>query len=288
MSLFRTSKNMREIIKIVSEDLRITKNEAELVVATLLEQSRFEMYLNEKIDSETKALLKMKLQQLKEGVPVEYITKKVRFLDYQFAIYPGVFIPRLETEYFIELIGTLTVRIPKTILEIGTGCAAIAVSLAHVFPKAQIVANDISATAIDNASENIRHYNLRDRITLAQCDLFKGLTGQFDLIVSNPPYIPTSRIASLPKSVKDFEPILAIDGGYQGVQFIERLVREGKQYVKPHGMMAIEIDDDEVNILKRFLEMNSIHTYVFKKDLFGRFRYLFIGDFKHEKSKDSH
>ncbi|KPJ71020.1 hypothetical protein AMJ52_09185 [candidate division TA06 bacterium DG_78] len=279
---------MREIVKIVSKELQITRDEAELVVATLIAQPRFEMYLNEKIDSETVALLNMKLQQLKEGVPIEYITKKVQFLDYQLVIYPGVFIPRLETEYFIELIGKLTTRTPKTILEIGTGCGAIAVSLAHVFPEAQIVATDISPTAIDNASENIRHYNLRDRVTVAQCDLFAGLTGQFDIIVSNPPYVPTSRIPSLPKSVKDFEPILAIDGGYQGVQFIERLVREGKQHVKSHGMMAIEIDEDEVNILRQFLVTNSFRTFVIKKDLFGRFRYLFVGDVKNEKSKNSH
>jgi release factor glutamine methyltransferase len=279
---------MREVIKTVSEDLQITRGEAELVVATLLERPRFEIFLNEAIDPKTMSLLEMKLQQLKKGVPIEYITKKVQFLDYQFVIYPGVFIPRLETEYFIELIGTLNARTPTTILEIGTGCGAIAVSLAHMFPEAQIVATDISRTAIDNASENIRNYNLRERITLAQCDLFAGLTGQFDIIISNPPYIPTSRIPSLPESVKNFEPICAIDGGYQGVQFIERLVRDGAQYVKPHGMMAIEIDKDEVKILKRFLETYSICTFTFKKDLFGRFRYLFIGDFKNEKSKNSH
>jgi release factor glutamine methyltransferase len=279
---------MREIIKTVSEDLHITRNEAELIVATLLEQPRFEMYFNKTIDSKTMTLLKMKIQQLKDGVPIEYITKKVQFLDYQLVIYPGVFIPRLETEYFIELIGTLTVRTPKTILEIGTGCGAIAVSLAHMFPEAQIVATDISPAAIDNASENVRNHNLAERITVVACDLYAGLTGQFDIIVSNPPYIPTSRIPSLPKSVKDFEPICAIDGGYQGVQFIERLVRDGKQYMKPHGMMAIEIDKDEVNILKRFLKLRTIRAFMFKKDLFGRFRYLFIGDVKNEKSKNSH
>jgi release factor glutamine methyltransferase len=259
-----------------------------LIVATLLEQPRFEMYFNKTIDSKTMTLLKMKIQQLKDGVPIEYITKKVQFLDYQLVIYPGVFIPRLETEYFIELIGTLTVRTPKTILEIGTGCGAIAVSLAHMFPEAQIVATDISPAAIDNASENVRNHNLAERITVVACDLYAGLTGQFDIIVSNPPYIPTSRIPSLPKSVKDFEPICAIDGGYQGVQFIERLVRDGKQYMKPHGMMAIEIDKDEVNILKRFLKLRTIRAFMFKKDLFGRFRYLFIGDVKNEKSKNSH
>jgi release factor glutamine methyltransferase len=278
---------MREIIKKVSEEFHITKNEAELVIATLLEQPRFGIYFKGEVDKKTLSLLKMKLRQLKEGVPIEYIAKKIQFMDYSLNIYPGVFIPRLETEYFVELIERLVKPVPKMILDIGTGCGAIAISLAEVFPEAHIIATDISAAAIDNASDNIQKFNLGDRITTLRCNLFEGLLTQFDLIVSNPPYIPTSRIKLLPKSVKDFEPILAIDGGYQGVHFIKRLLKQSLHYLHPNGVVAIEIDEDEVEILRLFLEANVFNDFVFKKDQFGRFRYLFIGDFKDEKSKNS-
>ncbi len=119
---------MKEIIKEVSKKLQITKDEAELIIATLLDRPRFSIYLNNEIDQDTAAMLKIKLRQLKHGVPIEYITKKVQFMDYLLNIQPGVFIPRLETEYFVELIGRLVVA-PKKILEIGTGCGAIAISL---------------------------------------------------------------------------------------------------------------------------------------------------------------
>ena len=278
-------KSMKEIIKKVIEEFKISKDEAELIIATLLEQPRFGIYINNEIEPESATILKMKLNLLKQGMPIEYITQKVQFMDYLLNIYPGVFIPRIETEYFVELISRL-VATPKKILEIGTGCGAIAISLAKVFPDADIIATDISQTALNNALENIKQFNLSERITLVQGDLFRPISTKFDLIVSNPPYIPNSRLKFLPKSVKDFEPILAIDGGEQGVQFIKMLIQQGMQFLKPYGAMAIEIDEDEVEVLKSFSVANLLNSFAFKKDLFGRFRYFFIGDFRDEKSKD--
>lgn len=278
---------MREIVKKVTEDFQITRDEAELIIATLLERPRFEMYMNSTLDEETEAILSLKLKQLKNGVPIEYITKKVQFMDYPLRIYPGVFIPRLETEYLIECIGQMLGTAPKKILEIGTGCGAISIALARIFPEAKIIATDISPTAIRNASENIEHFKLKEQIILLNSNLFEGLSARFDLIVSNPPYIPSSRLLFLPKSVTDYEPILAINGGDKGIQFIKKLICNGEDYLNPQGMMALEIDEEQVAILTHILSKDLLKPFSFKKDSFNRFRYLFIGSFKDEKSKNS-
>ncbi len=280
-------KTMKELVNQISKDLAVTKGEAELIIATLLDRPRFEIYLNSKIDDTNLKLLKTKLLQLKKGVPIEYITKKVHFLNYVFRIYPGVFIPRLETEYFIELIEKIPHFAPQNILEIGTGCGAISIAFAEIFPNATITATDVSENALSCAQENIEKYNLQKRITLKQCNLFDGITESFDLIVSNPPYIPRARLESLPKSVKEFEPIVAINGGEGGLQFIRRLIREGMCHLKNNGIMALEIDEDEVSPLKQFLKSNISVSFSFKKDLFGRFRYLFIGNSENEKNKNN-
>jgi release factor glutamine methyltransferase len=286
---------MKEVIKQVRKKLNISRDEAELVVATLLEQPRFKIYLDEKIDAKTLDILWHKIQQLESGMPIEYITNKVQFLDYSLKICPGVFIPRLETEYLTELVAKLIDLQPKRILDVGTGCGAIAIALADIFPKAQVLATDLSTVALANAAENIETLGLKERITLLNSNLFEKLSGKFDLIISNPPYIPSSRIKELPKSVKDFEPILAIDGGKQGVQFIKKLIQDGKHYIQPNGVMAIEIDEDEVSILKEFLKKIISIPFFFRKDLFGHMRYLFIGslnsrssDLDHDDNKKDH
>lgn len=273
---------MKEIVKQVSDDFKISSGEAELIVASLLEQPRFGIYFNNRMDINTKKILNMKLIQLKKGVPIEYITKKIQFRNFLLRIYPGVFIPRLETEYFIELIEKFVNLRPEKILEIGTGSGAICITLATIFPKAKIIATDISQNAINCVLENIERYNLTEQINLLHCNMFEGLTTKFDLIVTNPPYIPRARLKSLPKSVKHFEPILAINGGTEGVQFIKKLIQQGKDYLNPGGLIAIEIDETEVKILQKFVEMNISAPFYFKKDLFGRFRYLFVGNFKNE------
>ena len=278
---------MKELVNQISKDLAVTKGEAELILASLLDRPRFEIYLNSKIDATNLKLLKMKLLQLKKGVPIEYITKKVHFLNYVLRIYPGVFIPRLETEYFTELIEKIPEFTPQKILEIGTGCGAISIVLAAVFPNATITATDVSEIALSCAQENIEKYDLQKRITLKQCNLFDGITETFDLIVSNPPYIPHARLESLPKSVKEFEPIVAINGGEGGLQFIHRLVVAGMCHLKRDGIMALEIDEDEVSPLQRFLSSSISVPFSFKKDLFGRFRYLFIGNSENEKNKNN-
>jgi release factor glutamine methyltransferase len=277
---------MREIVDQVVKELAVSRGEAELIVASLLEKPRFEIYLNDSIDQESRQFLRAKLMQLKNGMPLEYVTKRMHFMDYSLRILPGVFIPRFETEYFIELIEKLIDFVPEQILDIGTGTGAISIALAHLYPDVHIVATDISDKAIRCARENIKEYGLTDRIHLLQCSICNGVNTRFDLIISNPPYIPSSRLHSLPKSVRDFEPMLAIDGGQDGIQFIKLIIEQTAPYLNPGGIVALEIDEDTVITIKGFLQTNGCDQFSFRRDQFGKYRYLFIGELKNEKSKN--
>ena len=277
---------MKEIINEITEQFDIARDEAESAVATLLDRSRAGLYLGPEIDEQTKKMLQLRLRQLAKGIPIEYLIKQVQFRDYSLNVEPGVFIPRLETEYFVELVARMS-NAPRTILEIGTGCGGIAITLAEIFPAARIFATDISVRAIENARRNIHKFGLSDRISLLCSNLCDALSTKFDLIISNPPYVPSPRLKFLPKSVKEYEPLQAIDGGKDGIGLIKRLIIQGFENLNNNGLIGIEIDETSVDILKEFLDWNDIHSYVLKKDLFGRFRYLFVGNIKNETNKDT-
>ncbi|MBN2619935.1 peptide chain release factor N(5)-glutamine methyltransferase [candidate division WOR-3 bacterium] len=267
---------MRELVTRVRDTLCVERREAELIVAALLDRPRFSVYFNEPIDDRARTLLVMKVAQLKQGVPIEYITNRTQFLDYQLCVHPGVFIPRTETEYFVELIIKKTKRPPDSILDVGTGTGAISIALAHAFPSSTIIATDISENALTCARTNIARYRLIQRIHLVRTDMLKGLAAPFDLIVSNPPYVPRSRLHSLPKSVKYYEPLIALNGGEDGTKFTKVLIENSVPVMKDRGCIAIEIDEEAESDLTDYLKTNTCLHYSFKKDLFQKSRYVFL------------
>lgn len=282
MRSLKNSNDMRELVTAVSKELAIARNEAELVIATLMNRPRFELYMSDTMEEKEKDILWSKITQLRKGMPIEYITQRVQFREYTLKIDPGVFIPRLETEYFVELIPKMLSRSPRTILEIGTGCGAISIALARFFPHAEILATDISIAALENALQNIEDLDLESQISIVQSNMFDGLIGKFDLIVSNPPYVPSARVHKLPRSVREFEPLAAIDGGEQGLEFIKRIILGGRGNLGNDGVMALEIDEESVNTLKKFLGEQNIKSFAFCRDLLNKYRYLFTGAINEE------
>jgi len=274
---------MRELISAVSKELAADRVEAELIVAALLGRPRFELYLMDKISDGDRTYISSAVRQMKTGIPIEYLTRNVQFRDHTLSIFPGVFIPRLETEYLVELIQKTLRHAPARILEIGTGCGALSVALAFLYPNSRIVATDISEIAIQNARQNLEDFGLASRVELVHCDLYDGITGVFDLIVCNPPYIPHARLGELPRSVRDFEPIQALDGGEGGVYFIEKLMKGSNVHLSGDGVMALEIDDEAVSLVELILKNHGSCSFSFHRDLFDRSRYLFIGA-ENEKS----
>jgi len=172
------------------------------------------------------------------GFPLPYLTGRVQFYDLEFAVTPGVLIPRPETE---ALVGLALERRPQVVLDVGTGSGCIAVTLAVHLPNAQVFATDLSTPALRLARANARHHRVHKRVRLVRCDLAGPLRGPFDLAVSNPPYIAREEWGRLPASVRQHEPHLALDGGSGGLAVIRRLLAGVPRAIRPGGRLLVEI-----------------------------------------------
>ena len=178
------------------------------------------------------------LHQRIQGQPTQYITGRQEFYGREFRVTPDVLIPRPETEHLIE--AALT-RSADAILDIGTGSGTIAVTLA-LETKARVVATDISLAALRIAQENA--LTLSARVAFAACDLGAALAdGDFDLVVSNPPYIAVRDRESLQPEVRDHEPALALFGGDDGLAMYQRLIPEAARLLRPGGWLMMELGD---------------------------------------------
>jgi release factor glutamine methyltransferase len=245
---------------------------AEFFVCGLTNKTHLEMYtdkflLSQEVFSRAQNLL----SAYKPNLPVQYLLRKTYFLSYELYVDERVMIPRFETEDLVVKT-TSKIKDPKSILDIGAGSGAIAIALADIFPKAKIIATDISSEAIEVARINVNKYNFQDRVKLYQADLFSGLEqGWFDLIISNPPYIPNDEIEGLSPTVKDFEPQLALNGGKQGFEIIDRIIKEAKEWLSPAGLLAMEIDPRQAELIKA-----QVRWVEFEKDNQVMIRYAFI------------
>jgi len=152
-----------------------------------------------------------------------------------------VLIPRPETELLIEAALEHFERAQSlSILDVCTGSGCVAIGLGREFPRATVTASDISPEALDVASRNVARYGMGSRVRCVQADLFAGLTGPFDLIVANPPYVPSGDSPSLQPEVREFEPAQALYGGGDGLQLVRRLVREAGSRLAREGVLLFE------------------------------------------------
>lgn len=261
---------------------------AEYLLQGITNKNRAELYLDSSSVSEN--LVKQfqdLLQKRKPDMPVQYLSNKAYFLSLELYVDERVMIPRFETEELVvktaERLQTQRLTL-KTILDIGTGSGAIAIALADLFHKAKIIATDISTQALDVALINIRKYGLEDRITVCHTNLFTEIwsarighapllhsKNSFDLIISNPPYIPEDEINDLTPTVKNYEPRLALNGGKNGFEIIERIIGHASSSLAPNGLLALEIDPRQEELI-RAVAPNA----EFEKDNQGLIRYAFI------------
>jgi release factor glutamine methyltransferase len=172
------------------------------------------------------------------GKPTQYITRRQEFFGREFAVNAEVLIPRPETEHVVERAAQVA-HDARRILDIGTGSGALAVTLALERERELVAATDISAGALRVARENARRHGVRIHLVLT--DLAAGLRGPFDLIVSNPPYIPASEIPHLQHEVRDWEPRVALDGGPDGAGPYRRIIPEAERLLRPGGWLIFEI-----------------------------------------------
>ena len=209
------------------------------------------------------------IKKLCQGLPLHHLTHSQEFMKMTLYVDENVFIPRQDTELLVEEVIKISKKInAKKILDLCTGSGAIAVSLAKYIKESQITPTDISAKALNVAKLNSKNNNVEDRITFIESDLFKNISKEkYDIIVSNPPYIKKEVIKKLEKEVQK-EPQIALDGGYDGLDFYRKIIEEADEYLKFHGYLCFEIGYDQKKEVEELIEAQGkyIDTYC-KKDL---------------------
>lgn len=142
----------------------------------------------------------------------------------------------------------------KRILDIGTGSGCIAIACAHYFPKAKVDATDVSFAALAVAKKNVEQHQLQLRVNLLQSDVFNGVKGKYDIIISNPPYVGAEELESVPKEYKH-EPQLALAAGQDGLQIVERILKKAAQHLTPHGILVVEVGNSAEALVKKFPQL---------------------------------
>ena len=183
------------------------------------------------------------------GEPSAYITGHREFYGLDFKVDSRALIPRPETELLVELSLEFAAQRSSRgegfkIADVGVGSGTIAITLAVNLPGARVVATDISPSALNLASENVSRHGVEDRVTLLDGDLLQPVSGPIDILVSNPPYISSAQLATLPREIRGHEPRVALDGGDDGMAAIERLICQAKDKLRPGGAMFVEIGWD--------------------------------------------
>lgn len=229
---------------------------------------------NFEISATDQAQFERLLARKEQGEPLSHITGVQPFCGLDIIVTPDVLTPRPETE---DLVEQAAARFDKkgryTFLDMCTGSGCIALALARKFPNARVLAVDISADALQVAQQNIRKHKLHERVQLLQSNLWEEVTGTFDLIIANPPYIPTENLAHLTREVQ-CEPRLALDGGADGYEVTRPLCQAADSFLNPGGLLALELDDGQPWPLARGLAEIGWQAVV-KKDIFNVERFVF-------------
>jgi release factor glutamine methyltransferase len=211
------------------------------------------------------------IQKRMAGEPVQYIVGEQEFYGLPFHVTPDVLIPRPETEHLVEKTLELAARFEQPrIVDVGTGSGAIAVALAHQLPQAQITAVDISIGALILASRNAKRNALVDRVRFIESDLLAAVANErFDIVVSNPPYVPSGDRESLSAEVREHEPALALFAGEDGMDVYRRLIPEAFSVLAPGGFIALEIGYGQAESVTALLAQTGFQHIETLPDLQG-------------------
>lgn len=214
------------------------------------------------------------IKKILEGIPLQHITHQQEFMKLMFYVDENVLIPRPDTEILVEEVIKIAKKInAKKILDLCTGSGAIAISLAKYIKGSQITATDISRKALAIAKLNAINNNVEDRITFVSSDIFQNIPEEkYDIIVSNPPYIKRKVIQKLDTEVRK-EPIIALDGGDDGLKFYKNIIDNAYEYLKYKGYLCFEIGYDQKDEVIKLIENEGkyIDTYS-KRDLYDNDR----------------
>ena len=224
------------------------------------------------------------LEQLARGVPPQYILGRAVFMDNTFYCTSDTLIPRPETGVLVQTACDYLEEKKRngspaqTVIEIGTGCGNIAVSLAmRCGEGVRILASDISPAAVEVARRNVQKYQVDGRVSLFCGDLyepFREHQGTADMVLCNPPYIPTTSLKKLARQIIDHEPVIALDGGPYGVDIFRRLLSGAKKKKKKGGVLAFEIGEGQEKLIERLLSGNGAFENICFSEYEGKVRVI--------------
>ena len=265
------------MIMLKSNKVESPKLKARLLLQYVLKLKREQIiiYDNKEITQQEGKAYMQSLEQLIKGVPLQHITNSQEFMKMNFYVNSDVLIPRPDTEILVEEV----IKIGKekknlTILDLCTGSGAIAVSIAKYLPSAKVYASDVSKKALEVAKTNAKNNEVEDKIEFINSDLFEKIEGKFDIIVSNPPYIRTEVIKTLDKEVQK-EPMLALDGGKDGLDFYRKIVEGAYPHLKFDSYLCFEIGYDQKEEVTEIIKNGKVYSETYcKKDLYGNDRVI--------------
>lgn len=238
--------------RLVAASLPRAAHEAEWLLAHLLGTRTLDLYLDDPVVPEPSAAKFLaQVEARASGVPAQYLTGEAEFFGRPFAVEPGVFIPRPETEAVTEaaIRALQTARsTPRRLADLGTGSGCITVTLANAFPACVVVGVELSWEALCVAARNVRRHGLAGRVHLVHGSWTEPLAAGWDGIVANPPYVPHAQLERLPTEVR-YEPPESLDGGDDGLRELWRLLAETPRILRPGGLLVLECGEEQVEPL---------------------------------------
>lgn len=271
--------------ELLEAGIESSRLEAELLLASILHRPRLALMLesNRRLSSDEFESARIALNRRKSREPSQHIIGTAAFLSLDLMVNRFVLIPRPETEG-LALLGIEEAHrlrgegSPIRVLDFGTGSGALALALAQACPDAEVHAVDCSSEALEVAMQNAAQFGFSGRIRFHQSNGFSALPQDltFDLILSNPPYIPSSEIMHLPPEVRDFDPHLALDGGSDGLGFYRLLAREAAPWLVPGCRLMAEFGDGQAIEIAALFQSAAWEVESIRKDLSERERVLIV------------
>lgn len=270
--------NLRKAIQQLKENqIEEPMLKARLLLCYVLKIAKEQLMIcaNETMKQEEEKEYQACIQKLEDGYPLQYITHHQEFMKLDFYVDENVLIPRADTEITVEEVIAYCKAKEKgkiRVLDLCTGSGAIAISVKKYVPNCEVVAVDISRGALEVARKNAKQNKVD--ITWVLSDLFHEIEGCFDVIVSNPPYIKKQVIKTLEKQVQ-CEPTLALDGGEDGLEFYQTIIKQAPEYLAKNGRLFLEIGYDQKQEVLDIIEKNKQYKMAeCKKDLAGNDRMI--------------
>ncbi len=272
---------INELINIGSNKLKFHnvpsyKLDSEILLSKVLGQTREEIILNLDKSVKNKDIFNFKnlIQRRSKKEPIAYIIKEKEFWSLKFEVNRNTLIPRPETELIIDYLSKLYKDKKINILDVGTGSGCILISLISELKNSRGLGIDISQKALSIASKNANKHHVESKVKFIKRSINDIYGIKFNLIVSNPPYINKRDIKNLSEDIKKYEPLIALDGGNDGLDLIKKIIYKAKYLLKVNGKLALEISNEQKTKVSKILRKNSFKKEHIIKDYKNNYRYL--------------